>query len=64
MSVCELYFLKSIFKLIILFNFGCAGSWLLPMGFSLFAASGACSLVAVPGLLTVVASLVAEFKPQ
>ena len=46
----------------ILYIFGCAGSLLLAHGLSLVAASGGYSLVAIQGLLTVVASLVAEHR--
>ena len=45
---------------IYLFVFGCAGSLLLCTGYSLVEASRACSLVAVPRRLPVVASLAAE----
>ena len=43
-----------------LFIYGCTGSSLLLLGFSLVAASGGYSLAAVPGLLIAVASLVSE----
>ena len=43
-----------------LFSFGCAGSCFLLCGLSLVAVSGGYSLVVVDGLLTAVASLVAE----
>ena len=42
-----------------LFNFGCAGSSLLRVGFSLVAAGRACFTV-VSGLLIAVASLISE----
>ena len=44
-----------------LFTFGCAGFYCC-MGFSLVAESGGSSLVAVHGVLTVMASLVAEHR--
>ena len=53
------FFLINFFLFIYLFSFGCVGSSLLHAGFSLVVASGGYS-VAVSGLLTAVASLVAE----
>ena len=52
------YCFKIIF--IYLFIFSCSGSLLLHVGFSIVAERGGYSLVAVLGLLIVVASLVAE----
>ena len=61
---CQL-FLKPILFIylkIFIYLLGCAGSWLLPVGFSLITASGSYSLVAGLWLLTSVASLVAEHR--
>ena len=70
MLVCLMFSLRSlrlssfVFKNN-LFNFGCAGFLLLCLlggSFSLVVESGDCSLVAVQGLLSVVASLVAQHR--
>ena len=50
-NLSEVFFFK-----IIVFIWGCAGSWLLNMGFSLVAVSGGCCPVAKHRLLLVAAS--------